>query len=165
MITLEKIADQANVSVSTVSKALSGHKAISQKTKARIRQIADELGYTPNANAQSLVNKRANTIGVVYEVEFGLRNLFFSAVLEEFRRNAQLNGYDILLLSNNNEKNIDYFRHCQSKNVDGVLIVSIGSAPIEAINKLTQSSMAVITLDHDLFGLLCRHPKKLPTLI
>jgi len=147
MITLEKIADQANVSVSTVSKALSGHKAISQKTKDRIRQIADELGYTPNANAQSLVNKRANTIGVVYEVEFGLRNLFFSAVLEEFRRNAQLNGYDILLLSNNNEKNIDYFRHCQSKNVDGVLIVSIGSAPIEAINKLTQSSMAVITLD------------------
>ncbi len=36
MITLEKIADQANVSVSTVSKALSGHKAISQKTKDRI---------------------------------------------------------------------------------------------------------------------------------
>ncbi len=90
------------------------------------------------------MNKRANTIGVVYEVEFGLRNLFFSAVLEEFRRNAQLNGYDILLLSNNNEKNIDYFRHCQSKNVDGVLIVSIGIAPIEAINKLTQSSMAGI---------------------
>ena len=147
MITLEQIAMKANVSVSTVSKALSNHKAISQKTKDRIRSIADDLGYTPNANAQSLVNKRANTIGVVYEVEFGLRNLFFTAVLEEFRKNAQLNGYDILLLSNSNEKNLDYYRHCQSKNVDGVLIVSIGSAPIEAIKKLTESNMAVITLD------------------
>lgn len=147
MITLEQIAMKANVSVSTVSKALSDHKAISQKTKDKIRQIANELGYTPNANAQSLVNKRANTIGVVYEVEFGLRNLFFTAVLEEFRKNAQLNGYDILLLSNNNEKNIDYLRHCQSKNVDAVLIVSIGNAPVEAIKKLTESNMAVITLD------------------
>lgn len=147
MITLERIAIKANVSVSTVSKALSNHKAISQKTKDRIRQIADELGYTPNANAQSLVNKRANTIGVVYEVEFGLRNLFFTAVLEEFRKNAQLNGYDILFLSYNNEKNLDYLRHCQSKNVDGVLIVSIGNAPVKAIKKLTESNMAVITLD------------------
>lgn len=147
MITLELIARQANVSVSTVSKALSGHKAISQKTKDKINKIAEDLGYTPNATARSLVKKRANTIGVVYEVEFGLRNLFFSAVLEEFRKNAQQNGYDILLLSNNNESNIDYFKHCQSKNIDGALIVSVGQAPIEAVKKLTESSMAVITLD------------------
>ena len=109
MITLEQIANKANVSVSTVSKALSRHKAISKKTIDRITQIAEEMGYTPNANARSLVKRRANTIGVVYEVEFGLRNLFFSAVLEEFRKNAQQNGYDILLLYNNKENNIDYF--------------------------------------------------------
>ncbi len=146
MVTIDEIAKLSKVSISTVSKALNGYTEISEKTRKRIIDIADELGYMPNATAQSLVRKRSNTVGVVYEVQYGLKNLFFSSVLEAFRKNIESKGYDILLLSHNTDSGLDYLRHCQSKNVDAVLVVS-GGDNIEAIHKLYQSQLAVLTLD------------------
>lgn len=146
MVTIDEIAKLSKVSVSTVSKALNGYTEISQKTRNRIIEIAEELGYMPNATAQSLVRKRSNTIGVVYEVEYGLKNLFFSGVLESFRKNVENIGYDILLLSHNTESGLDYLRHCQSKNVDAVLVVSGGDNQ-DSLEKLYQSNLAVLTLD------------------
>ena len=95
MVTIEEIAKLSKCSVSTVSKALNGYTDISEKTRKRVLKIAKELGYVPNATAQSLVRKRSNTLGVVYEVEYGLMNLFFSSILEAFRREAMQRGYDI----------------------------------------------------------------------
>lgn len=146
MVTIDEIAKLSNVSVSTVSKALNGYTEISEKTRSRVIEIAAQLGYMPNATAQSLVRKRSNTIGVVYEVEYGLKNLFFSGVLEAFRKNVESSGYDILLLSHNTDSGLDYLRHCQSKNVDAVLVVSSGDNQ-ESIKRLCQSSLAVLTLD------------------
>src|SRR5690606_22586286 len=123
MVTISEIARRAGVSVSTVSKSLNGYSEISEETRNKVKQVAEQLGYTPNASAQSLVLKRTNTLGVVYEVEHGLKNLFFAAVLESFRKYVQSKGYDILLLSNNTESKLDYLKHCYSKNVDGVLVV------------------------------------------
>lgn len=147
MITLEDLAKKLNLSTSTVSRALNNNEIINIKTRERVQKLAKELNYTPNASAQSLVNKRANTIGVVYEVEHGLNNLFFAAVLESFKRSVQEKGYDILLLSNNTENKMDFLSHSISKNVDSVLIVSYGEAPYESIKKLQESNLAVITLD------------------
>lgn len=64
MITIKDIAVYCNVSVSTVSYALSDNSTISEKTKARIRQAAKELNYIPNANARSLKKKATHKIGV-----------------------------------------------------------------------------------------------------
>lgn len=149
MVTIEEIAKLSKCSVSTVSKALNGYTDISEKTRKRVLKIAKELGYVPNATAQSLVRKRSNTLGVVYEVEYGLMNLFFSSILEAFRREAMQRGYDILLLSNNTENGMDYLKHCRSKNVGGVLVVSAGS-DAEAIQRLVESEIAVIRLDPEI---------------
>ncbi len=146
MVTIDEIAKLSKVSISTVSKALNGYTEISEQTRKRVTAIAEELGYMPNATAQSLVRKRSNTIGVVYEVEYGLKNLFFSGVLEAFRKVVESQGYDILLLSHNTESGLDYLKHCNSKNVDAVLVVSGGDNQ-EAIRKLYQSQLAVLTLD------------------
>lgn len=145
MVTIDEIAKLSKVSISTVSKALNGYADISEKTRQRIIGIADELGYMPNATAQSLVRKRSNTVGIVYDVQYGLKNLFFSSVLEAFRKNVESKGYDILLLSHNSNSGLDYLRHCHSKNVDAVLVIS-GDNP-EGIQKLYQSQLAVLTLD------------------
>lgn len=146
MVTIEEIARLSKVSVSTVSKSLNGYAEISEKTRNRVIKIADELGYMPNMTAQSLVRKKSNTVGVVYEVEYGLNNLFFSSVLESFRKNIEAFGYDILLLSHNTDIGLDYLRHCKSKNVDAVLVVSGGNNN-EALYKLYESDIAVLTLD------------------
>ncbi|MCD4827730.1 MAG: LacI family transcriptional regulator [Acholeplasmataceae bacterium] len=64
MVTIKDIAKHCGVSVSTVSYALSNHSTISEKTKEKIRKVAKELNYIPNANARSLKHKSTNKIGV-----------------------------------------------------------------------------------------------------
>lgn len=64
-VSIHDIALRANVSHSTVSRALRGHPRISAGMRARIAHIAQELDYTPNAIARSLQQQQSHTIGVV----------------------------------------------------------------------------------------------------
>ncbi|MDF2698929.1 MAG: LacI family transcriptional regulator [Haloplasmataceae bacterium] len=146
MVTIQEISRITNFAPSTVSKALNGYPEISQKTREKILKVANELNYFPNATAKSLVKKKSNTIGVVFEVEYGLNNLFFSTILEAFRKQVEIKGYDILLLSNNTDNGLNYLNHCRSKQVDGVLIVSKGSNK-DAINELLESELPVLSFD------------------
>jgi len=54
MITLKKLAEQLNVSVSTVSKALNDSSEISEETIIRVKELAKHYNYQPNRIAQSL---------------------------------------------------------------------------------------------------------------
>jgi LacI family transcriptional regulator len=146
MVTIIEIAKLSNCSVSTVSKALNNYPDVSEKTRKRIMKIAAEAGYIPNATAQSLVRKKSNTIGVVYELERGLKNLFFSEVLDAFRATIERKGYDILLLSNKSNLGLDYVDHSRFKQVDGVLIVA-GGRNVDAIGRMKENNLPVLTLD------------------
>src|SRR5947199_9150701 len=64
-VSIEDIARAAGVSHSTVSRALRDSSLISADVRERIQQLAREMGYTPNAIAQSLQTQRTNTIGLV----------------------------------------------------------------------------------------------------
>jgi LacI family transcriptional regulator len=146
MISIEKIAQLAGCSISTVSKALNGYTDVSPRTRQRILDIATKHGYVPNAMAQSLARKRSNLIGIVYDVEYGLKNAFFVRILESFRRYVELNGYDLLLLSHQAEEGPNYLRHCRSRRIDAVLVVS-ESTYQNAVKELRDSELAVVTFD------------------
>src|SRR5207249_6815066 len=64
-VSIEDIARAAGVSHSTVSRALRDSTLISVDVRVRIQRLAREMGYTPNAIAQSLQTQRTNTIGLV----------------------------------------------------------------------------------------------------
>ena len=57
-VTLKDIAKVANVSYTTVSRALSGDPEISEHTRERIMQISSDMGYTTNYIARSMVKKK-----------------------------------------------------------------------------------------------------------
>ena len=63
--TIEDLARRLGVSRSTVSKALNDRADVSQATKARVLQAADELGYQPSAAARNLRRQRSDKIGLV----------------------------------------------------------------------------------------------------
>jgi LacI family transcriptional regulator len=46
-VTLKEVAERAKLSISTTSRALNGHPAISEETSAKVRKIAGELRYNP----------------------------------------------------------------------------------------------------------------------
>ncbi|HUN77661.1 MAG TPA: LacI family DNA-binding transcriptional regulator [Solirubrobacteraceae bacterium] len=61
---IREVAAQAGVSTTTVSHALNGKGRIAPKTRQRVREIADRLGYVPNATARNLAGGRTGLIGL-----------------------------------------------------------------------------------------------------
>ncbi|WP_363428852.1 LacI family DNA-binding transcriptional regulator [Microbacterium sp. LWH3-1.2] len=62
---LSDVADLAGVSVSTVSRVLTGRTPVSIALRARVLDAVAELGYRPNAAAQALVSGRRSTVAVL----------------------------------------------------------------------------------------------------
>ena len=75
MVSLKTIAEKCGVSTATVSKALNDQKDISEETKSRIRTVAEQLGYFPNAAARSLKTNHSYNLGVLLEVVYSM-NIF-----------------------------------------------------------------------------------------
>ncbi len=65
-VTLKQIAELADTSIGTVDRALNNRGRISEETKQKILQIADQLGYRPNKLASSLSRSRAIRLGILY---------------------------------------------------------------------------------------------------
>ena len=63
--TLKKMSEILDVSISTVSRALSDHPDISNETKDKVKKLASELNYVPNLFAKGFRHHRSNIIGVV----------------------------------------------------------------------------------------------------
>ncbi|RZK62203.1 MAG: LacI family transcriptional regulator [Hymenobacter sp.] len=91
---LHDLARQLKLSPSTISRALSGHRDVSDATKARVRQAAQALHYTPNSLAASLRSGRSRTLGVIVP---HLDGGFFPAVINGIEAAASAAGLGVLL--------------------------------------------------------------------
>ncbi|NMA84075.1 MAG: LacI family transcriptional regulator [Epulopiscium sp.] len=155
MITIYDIAKIAKVSPSTVSKALNDHSDISEKTKQRIRKLADEQGYFPNSHARSLITKRSYNIGVLFidEANSGLTHAFFAEILESIRLELEKGGYDITFISSGfgGHKDASFLEHCRYRGVDGVILACI-DFDSEQVRELIASDIPVVLIDKEIEG-------------
>ena len=62
---LKKLAQELGLSQTTVSRALNGYPEVSEKTRKRVSDAADRLGYRPNASARRLATGRVGAVGMV----------------------------------------------------------------------------------------------------
>ena len=115
MVTLKHLAEQLNVSVSTVSKALKNSEEISPETIERVQALAKFLNYKPNRLAVSLKSSKTNTIGVIIP---NILNHFFAKALFAIEREASKHGYNIITCLSNEK---------QSKEADSLQLLSNGS--------------------------------------
>jgi LacI family transcriptional regulator len=146
MVTIIEIAKLSGCSISTVSKALNNYSDVSEKTRERIIRIAKEAGYVPNATAQSLVRRKSNTIGVIYQLKRGFKNLFFAEILDSFRAAIEQKGYDTLLLSNQSKSGSDVIDRSRFKQVDGLLVFAAGRNVNDFI-EMSEINLPILTLD------------------
>lgn len=151
MASLKDISKICGVSVATVSKALNDHKDIGEETKANIRRVAKEMGYSPNLSARALKTNRTYGIGVLFvdEAQSGLTHDYFSSVLDSFKRTAEKSGYDITFINSckNRPDRMSYLEHSRYRGFDGVVLACIDFADPEVI-ELVQSSIPVVTIDY-----------------
>jgi LacI family transcriptional regulator len=124
--TLKEIARRTGKSITTVSRALADYDDVSTETKALVRRVADELGYTPNLLAQRLQKRCSETIGLILPT-FGPRfsDPFFSEFLAGVGNMAAEHGYDLLVSTQPpGERELQVYRQkVQSRQVDGFVIV------------------------------------------
>lgn len=150
MVSLKTIAKQCGVSTATVSKALHDQKDISEETKQRIREMADKLGYYPNAAARSLKTRRFYNIGVLFteEIGIGLTHEFFSGVLNGLKVEAEKQGYDITFINTSEEnRKMTYYEHCRYRNFEGVAIVNADFTEPK-VQELMDGEIPVVTIDY-----------------
>lgn len=93
-VSIVDIAQKANVSPSTVSRALHDHPRISSDTKDHIQELAREMGYVPSEAARSLVGKRTATIGVAIP-EFS--DPFYMGILTGIEEVALAKNHDLFV--------------------------------------------------------------------
>lgn len=126
MTTIKDLAKAAGVSITTVSRALNGYSDVNEKTRSRIKKLAAEMSYRPNAQAQSLVLKKTNTIGVIIsEIKrTSIKDAFAFEVLCGINDRAGELNYDILLFSTNPNKQLKktYSDLLRERNVDGAIL-------------------------------------------
>ena len=155
MVSLKDISKACGVSIATVSKALNDHSDISKETKERIRAVADELGYHPNAAAQALKTNRSNNIGVLFvdEANSGLTHDYFSHVLDSFKKKAEQEGFDITFINADKTRtnNMSYLSHAIYRGFDGVVIACVEFSDPE-VTELINSNIPVVTIDHSFYN-------------
>jgi DNA-binding LacI/PurR family transcriptional regulator len=122
-VTIKDIAKQAEVSHSTVSRALRGSPLISDSTVERIRQVAQELDYHPSAAARSLKTNRSQVLGVVLS---SVDDPFFSEILQGIEDVAQSHGYSLFTAASqrDSERVRAIVQAMHEHRVDGLVICS-----------------------------------------
>jgi DNA-binding LacI/PurR family transcriptional regulator len=136
-VSIKDIARAAGVSHPTVSRALRDSPLVSLETKARIQQLAGEMGYSPDARARSLVEGRTRTVGLVVTT---IADPFIAQVVQGIETAAHDHGYTVILCNSNAEpeREIGAVETLRSKRVDGVIVASsrVGALYMEHLERI-----------------------------
>ncbi|TAL04978.1 MAG: LacI family transcriptional regulator [Verrucomicrobia bacterium] len=121
MIRLKDIALRAGVSIMTVSKALRNAPDVSDATRARIKVLAQQLGYVPDPGAQSLRTRTTKLFGLVIPT---ITNPVFTRIVAALEEQAHQAGYDTLLAHTDNTpaREETVIRRLLARRVDGLFV-------------------------------------------
>lgn len=146
-IKLEDLAKKLKVSKVTISKALRDHPDISAATTAKVKELADKLGYMPNAMAKNLSARKSNNIGLVVPK---IAHFFFASVIESIYNTAFENNYEIVLTVSQEkfERERKHILSLLSMRVDGLLIsVTQETKDISIFERVIHSGVPLVFLD------------------
>jgi LacI family transcriptional regulator len=120
-VTIHDIAKQLNLSIATVSRALNDDPVVRKKTKKRVFELSQQLGYRHNSFASNLRMKKTNTIGVIVPK---LNSNFIAGVLSGIEKSATLGGYDLIIATSSEqfEKEKANVLNMFHKRVDGLIV-------------------------------------------
>ncbi|WP_127586263.1 LacI family DNA-binding transcriptional regulator [Paenibacillus koleovorans] len=152
MITIYDIAKRANVSAMTVSRVINNSGRISEKTKAKVKKIMEELNYVPNSTARSLVKQETKTLSLLIT---DVTNPFYTTLARGAEDAAMQLGYK-LLLGNSDEnlvKEKEYVDIILSTRVDGVLFAPAGDGSLDHLQSLQRHRIPFVLLDREVPGI------------
>ncbi len=120
-ITIYDLARELDISAATVSRGLQNNPTVSKKTRKRIHDLAQSLGYRSNHFARNLRRQRTHTIGVIVP---RLNSYFMSAVISGMEHVASKSGFNLIISqsSENAAKEKANAATMFANRVDGLLV-------------------------------------------
>mgnify|MGYP000241679754 CR=1 FL=1 len=120
-ITLKHLAEDLNLSVSTVSRALNNHQDISADTKELVCSYAKKMNYFPNLFAKGFRSQKTHIIGLIVPQ---ISNYFTSTVIEGVLQEAEEKGYRVIVSESKNcpDKQEELIQMMRQFGVDGLLL-------------------------------------------
>jgi LacI family transcriptional regulator len=149
MVRLKDIATRAGVSIMTVSKALRDEPDISIATRTRLKLLAQEMGYVPDAQARALRSAATRLLGLVIS---GTTNPIFARMVMAIEERTQELGYDLLLAHSLQQPDREEacIRRMLSRRVEGLFLAPVyrlaPTAPI--FEELQRRQVPVVVLGH-----------------
>lgn len=125
MTTISKVAERAGVSRTTVSHVLNHADRVSVHLRDRVLQAIEELGYSPNPQAQSLRTGRTNIVALLIP---DIRNPFYTELVKTAQSELEAIGLDTMIFNSDvpgghpQDHNREYLRQIRNKRVDGLIV-------------------------------------------
>ena len=121
-VTLADVAKAAGISASTVSRALSAPEKVNARTAARIRKVAEEMGYVPTRAAKPATASRRDMIGLIVP---DIANPFFPPIIKAVQARTSARER-LAVVTDVEEYALDELRHAEflASRVDGLILAS-----------------------------------------
>lgn len=153
MVRMKDIATRLNLSQTTVSHVLTGkhqHYRISPATVARVKKMAEDLGYRSSALARAFRDRRSYSIALAVE---DLTNPFWTGVALGAEKEAELHGY-VLVVSNTNgdpARERRTVQMLQERRIDGMIVSPI-TVTDEVLTELRKDGLPFVQIDRSIKG-------------
>ena len=142
-MSIQDVAAQAGVSVATVSRVFNFPEKVTPATREHVEQVANALGYLPNASARTLRTQRSRVLGVVLPT---LLNPVFAECLDGIARAAAAAGYAILPITTDYQLELEdrAVNLLMAGNVDGMILVVSNPASSVALKRLCDAKLPYV---------------------
>lgn len=152
-ISLKKIAEYAQVSVNTVSRALNDKDGVNEETRKRIKEIAEAFYYRPNLLARNMVHSQSGFIGIILG---DMSNSFFVDILNGFEH--EIDQISMSVLVGNSNENLEKERRCLdsflSYRCRGIAISPV-AGDINLIQSLKNENVNFVVIDRPVSNIDC----------
>ncbi len=138
MVSIIDVARQANVSITTVSRVLTGSAhPVSGETRERVLEAAEALNYSPSALAQAMVTRATHIVGVIVG---DASDPYFATIVRGVEDVARRHGYLVIVCNSDRvpEIELQYLHTLSSYRVDGVIFAGGGLTDEVYLSKMKQ---------------------------
>ncbi len=119
-ISIIDIAKELGISKSTVSRALSGHHSVKEKTRVAVLELAEKLDYQRNTLALSFANRKTLLVGLLVPE---IMSSFFPSIIKGAEEILDTAKYKCIICHSNEnyEKEVENVKLLLSQQVEGII--------------------------------------------
>ena len=151
MATIYEVSKAAGVSLATVSRVMNGNSKVSERTRNKVLKAMDELGYRPNAIAQSLASNRTNSVGLLVSE---LHGSFFGDLMSTVEKELRADGKHVIITAGHSDeaREKEAIEFLKSRRCDA-LILHAEAVCDDYLRELNESGVSLVLVNRMVPGM------------